>query len=243
MTSGRRFLDAEWRNLVMLNYSVDPDLLADRIPAGCELDFWLGKTFVSVVGFQFLHTRVLGVPIPFHRNFEEVNLRFYVRRKAEDSWRRGVVFVKELVPRFATAFVARRLYGENYQAVPMRHSLSSSDGRTTASYQWRRGGRWETVSASFSGPSAPLPDDAEETFISEHYWGYSAQPDRTTVEYRVEHPRWRVWRAEASSLECEVATLYGSEFAEALSGAPSSAFVADGSRVVVMQGTRMVNSA
>ena len=112
----------------MLNYEIDPAVLATRIPAGCELDFWCGRAFVSVVGFQFLDTRVLGVPIPFHRHFEEVNLRFYVRRVVEGVWRRGVVFIEEFVPRWAIAFVARRLYGENYRALPMRHSVGSAIG-------------------------------------------------------------------------------------------------------------------
>ena len=241
MTSERRFLTAQWRNLVMLNYEVDPRILAERVPAGCEVDFWRGRTFVSVVGFQFLHTRVLGIPVPFHRHFEEVNLRFYVRRKAEGTWRRGVVFVKELVPRRAIAFVARRVYGENYEALPMRHSVTSTDrsGATSVTYQWRRLSTWEGVSARFSGAAELPSDEAEETFVTEHYWGYSGGRDRPTLEYQVEHPRWSVWRADAASLECDVSSLYGSEFVEPLSGAPSTAFVADGSAVVVRRGRRL----
>jgi len=239
VTSERRFLEADWRNLVMLNYIVDPDALADRVPAGCELDFWSGRTFVSVVGFQFLRTRVLNVSIPFHRDFEEVNLRFYVRRRADGAWRRGVVFVKELVPRFATAFVARRLYGEPYEAMPMRHSHCVDGDRMTTSYQWRRGGVWERMSATVSGPPVSLEDGSEEWFISEHHWGYSQPRDRTTEEYRVDHPRWRVWRSGSGTLECDVAALYGRSFVDALSGAPSSAFVAEGSPVVVMKGERL----
>jgi len=236
-----QFLTAEWRRLVMLNYEIDPSVLAGYVPAGCELDSWAGRTFMSVVGFEFLHTRVLGMSIPFHRHFEEVNLRFYVRRKVEDSWRRGVVFVKELVPRRAIACVARRVYGENYISLPMRHSAdgSADPGSMTLAYQWRRLGAWEGLSVRFSGsPTLPL-DDAEETFITEHYWGYSRQRDGKTVEYRVEHPRWRVWRAAAALLECEVASLYGPEFVEALSAAPSTAFVAEGSPVVVRRGNRL----
>ena len=99
----RRFLSAVWRNLVMLNYEIEPDILRPLVPQGVELDSWKGKYFVSLVGFQFLDTRVLGMPIPFHRNFEEVNLRYYVRRRVEKGWRRGVVFVKEVVPRWAIA--------------------------------------------------------------------------------------------------------------------------------------------
>jgi uncharacterized protein YqjF (DUF2071 family) len=241
VTTQRRFLTAEWRNLVMLNYEVDPSILAGRVPAGCEVDFWEGRTFVSAVGFQFLATRVLGAPIPFHRNFEEVNLRFYVRHKEEGEWRRGVVFVRELVPRRAIAFVANHVYGEKYLALPMRHRIELREGAqpNRLSYQWRRSDTWEGITASFSGSSFLPADDAEETFITEHYWGYSQQPDHSTVEYQVEHPRWRVWHAETASLECDVASLYGPSFREPLAGSPSTAFVADGSPVVVRHGRRL----
>jgi uncharacterized protein len=238
------FLEAEWRSLVMLNYPIDPSILADLLPAGCESDAWQGRTFVSVVGFRFLRTRVLGIAVPFHRDFEEVNLRCYVRRKEEGQWRRGVVFVKELVPRPAIAFLARRIYGENYVALPMRHAIErdGTGGAMTVSYQWRRGARWEGLSARTSGAPSTPAEDSEETFITEHYWGYTRQPDRSTIEYQVEHPRWRVWRATDAALSCDVATLYGSRFVEALAGSPSTAFVAEGSPVVVRGGRRLADT-
>ena len=234
-----RFLDAEWRDLAMLNYEIDPSLLASRVPHGCELDAWAGRTFVSVVGFRFLRTRVLGVGIPFHRDFEEVNLRFYVRRRTGDAWRRGVVFIKELVPRPAIALVARTVYGENYVALPMRHELARDGHATQLAYRWRQGGRWQGLSVTFSGAPEVPGDDSEEAFITEHYWGYSRQAGGATVEYQVEHPRWAVWRASASLLACDVAALYGPEFVPALAAPPSTAFVADGSPVVVRQGRRL----
>ncbi len=240
MPPERRFLTAEWRDLVMLNYEIEPAVLAALVPAGCELDAWDGRTFASVVGFQFLDTRVLGVPIPFHRSFEEVNLRFYVRRRAEEGWRRGVVFVKEIVPRRAIAAVARAVYGERYVALPMRHAVEGAvEGATAVRYEWRRGGAWEGLSAEFSAAPALPADDSEETFITEHYWGYSRQRDGGTVEYQVEHPRWRVRSADRASLDCDVAALYGPGFVEALSAAPTSAFLADGSPVVVRRGRRL----
>lgn len=227
------FLTAAWRHLVMLNYVVDPALLAARVPSGCELDFFGGRTFVSVVGFLFLDTRVLGIPIPFHRDFEEVNLRFYVRHRAADgAWRRGVVFVKELVPRWAIAFVARTVYGENYRALPMRHRLAPGE----LSYQWQRDGRWEGMAARFAGEPVLMPPEAEENFIAEHYWGYARQRDGRTVEYQVEHPPWRVWRATEASFDADVAGLYGPEFVGPLAGAPSTAFIAEGSEIVVRRG-------
>ncbi len=242
MTSQGRFLTAEWRNLVMLNYEVEPEILASRVPAGCEIDSWDGRTFVSVVGFQFLATRVLGLSIPFHRNFEEVNLRFYVRRKEEGAWRRGVVFVRELVPRHAIAFVANQVYGEKYFALPMRHEVELSDtvGMNRVSYHWRRRGAWEGVAATFSGPAITPGEETEEAFITEHYWGYSRRSSEITVEYQVEHPRWKVWQADTASLDCDVRALYGDAFREPLDAPPSTAFVAEGSPVVVHMGRRLV---
>ena len=134
MEFGRVFLSAEWRNLVMLNYRVDPEILEQFVPRGTEIDSFQGHTYVSIVGFQFLRTRLLGgLTIPFHANFDEVNLRFYVRRNEGEEVRRGVVFVKEIVPRPAIAAVARLAYGEKYIHCPMRHAVSMGAAAPSAS--------------------------------------------------------------------------------------------------------------
>jgi hypothetical protein len=239
------FLTAEWRHVAMLNYEVERSALLGRVPRETELDEWQGRTYLSVVGFLFLDTRVLGVPIPFHRDFEEVNLRFYVRRKAPDGWRRGVVFVKELVPRVAIALVARTLYNENYAAVPMSHELRRSpegSGVRSVSYRWRVGGRQHQLSVSVAGEPAPLLPGSHEEFIAEHYWGYSVQRDGGTCEYRVQHPSWRVAPATHAALECDVARVYGEPFGPLLGGKPASAFLADGSEVSVSRGVRLEHS-
>jgi hypothetical protein len=234
------FLTAEWRDLAMLNYEIDPAALAALVPRGTELDAWGGRTFVSVVGFRFLDTRLRGLAIPRHRDFEELNLRFYVRRKATDGWRRGVVFVKEVVPRRAIAWVARAFYNENYVALPMRHAVVHDDSAASrVGYGWFQGGRWNGLEVEFSGAPYVPADDSEEAFISEHYWGYARQRDGETLEYQVEHPRWAVWRATRAKLECDVAGFYGAEFAPALLASPTSAFVAVGSAVTVRRGARV----
>jgi hypothetical protein len=242
-TSPRRFLTAEWRHLAMLNYRVDPAVLAPFVPAGTELDAWQGRTFVSLVGFLFLDTRVLGVAIPWHRDFEEVNLRFYVRRHAPDGVRRGVVFIKEIVPRWAIATTARLFYGEKYVSLPMRHSVpgdGAADRRPDhAEYLWRHHGVWNRLRVVPAGEPAEAGPGSEEEFITEHYWGYSRLRSGGTVEYRVEHPRWRVWQAGTASLEHDAADLYGPRFAAALAASPSSAFLADGSPVSVYRGERI----
>jgi uncharacterized protein YqjF (DUF2071 family) len=226
------FLTANWRYLAMLNFAIDPKILLPLVPLETELDFHGGQTFVSVVGFLFLDTRVIGLPIPFHRDFEEVNLRFYVRRKSAQEWRRGVVFVRELVPRRAIALIARIFYGEPYLALPMRHVLEHKEGRVFAEYQWRRGRRWETLAMTATGDPQSATQGSHEEFITEHYWGYTARHDGFS-EYQVEHPRWRLWTADTTKFEADVATLYGPQFVAPLAAKPVSGFIADGSPIEV----------
>jgi uncharacterized protein YqjF (DUF2071 family) len=239
------FLRAEWRQLAMLNYEVDRSALSALVPRGTELDEWQGRTYLSVVGFLFVGTKVLGLPIPFHRDFEEVNLRFYVRRRTEEGWRRGVVFVKELVPRAAIAFVARTLYNENYVAVTMGHEIErAADGPQRAaavSYWWDVGGRRNRLLVRVAGELAPPVPGSHEEFIAEHYWGYSVQRDGGTCEYQVTHPPWRVATATHAELDCDVGRVYGGTFGSFLRTSPVSAFLADGSEVAVSHGIRLVD--
>jgi len=223
-----------------LNYEIDPRVLHPLTPSGTELDDWQGRTFVSIVGFLFLNTRVLGISIPFHRNFEEVNLRFYVRRRDGDGWRRGVVFVRELVPRAAIAFIARAAYGEQYSAVPMRHTIVFADGNdhqpTRVLFSWTFSGRENRIEMRVQGDSHAIEPGSHAEFIAEHYWGYTRGKDGRTLEYRVEHTPWRVWEAVEARLDCDTAQLYGSQFVDCLGQEPASAFLADGSPVTVFTG-------
>lgn len=231
-----RFLAAHWRRLVMANYRVERALIEPLVPRGVEIDDFDGEIYVSVVGFLFVHTRVLGLPIPWHRHFEELNLRFYVRRSVAGEVRRGVVFVKEVVPRRAIAWTARFIYNENYVALPMEHqppgwTIPTDCGRVE--YSWRVGERWNRLSAVAQGPPSPLAPGSLDEFIAEHYWGYCRQRDGGTIEYRVDHPPWKVWSPVTAELDGPVAEFYGPDFADLFSRRPDSALIADGSPIVV----------
>jgi len=219
----------------MLDYAVDPAILRPLVPAGVALDRLDGRALVTVVGFRFLRTRVLGIAIPGHRDFDEVNLRFYVRREVDGEVRRGVTFVRELVPRLAIALVARAVFNEPYRAVPMRHHVSAE----RRSYEWRAGGRWQHVAASTVGDSAVPAPESEGAFVTQRQWGYTRQRDGRTIEYEVRHPVWRVWAAESPSLAADVAGLWGAAFVPALSGPPLGALVAEGSAVTVSAPVRI----
>ncbi|HXN97454.1 MAG TPA: DUF2071 domain-containing protein [Candidatus Acidoferrales bacterium] len=237
---GNIFLAAEWRDLAMLNYQVSPKLLEPYVPHGTELDSFNGKTFVSLVGFRFLNTKLFGVlPIPFHTDFDEVNLRFYVRRSDAGANKRGVVFIREIVPKRAIALVARLAYGENYVALPMKHEIETGGSAVTTDYQWKLHGRWCRLHAQASEASVQPEEGSLEQFITEHYWGYTVQRDGGCKEYRVEHVPWRVWRTKAARVDGDCEALYGAELSQALKQQPDSAFIADGSPVRVLHGRRI----
>ena len=240
----RPFLTAAWRDLVMLSYPIDPAVLAARVPAGTTLDLCGGRALVSVVGFRFVGTRVLGVRVPGHADFDEVNLRFYVRRQAPGGdVRRGVVFVRELVPRAAVTWLARWVYGEPYQTLPMRSAVAGGLASRRLTYEWRRAATWEGLTATVAGEPRVPPPDSEEAFITQHHWGYGRRRDGATLEYEVAHVPWRVWTTETAALRADVAALYGPEFALALSAPPVSALVADGSPITVFRPRRLTEAA
>jgi uncharacterized protein YqjF (DUF2071 family) len=238
----RPFLTATWRNLVILNYEIDPEVLVRKVPQGLSLDPWNGKCLISIIGLQFLGIRIRGIPVPFYGSYPEINLRFYVRREVQGQWRRGVVFVRQIVPHRVVALIARRVYHENFVALPVKHWVEPSHGGgcpRQVSYQWRHHGEWGRLAVGrLARMEYPSPGSMEE-FVTEHYWGYNSQPDGSTLEYRVDRPQWPIRLAADSTLECDVGRLYGNRLAEGLAGPALSAFWAEGSAVALQPGVRL----
>ena len=236
----RTFLTAEWRKLVMAQYEVNPATLAPWLPPGVDLDLYQGHCYVSLVGFLFDRVRVLGLPIPFHTRFEEVNLRFYVARTEPDGTRkRGVVFISELVPRAAITLIANSLYEEPYATLPMRRSIASTPDSLAVSYSWRHRGTWQSVAVEADPTPQPIAPNSVEDFITEHYWGYTKRTRGNTSEYGVQHPRWQVYPIRNFTINCDFAALYGAGFTALNNQQPSSVLLAEGSAVSVSTGTRL----
>jgi uncharacterized protein YqjF (DUF2071 family) len=183
--------------------------------------------------------KVLGVPIPFHRDFDEINLRLYVRRHEGNEVKRGVAFIREIVPRRAVATIARVLYNEQYVTRRTSHRPDVSKSSREGHYSWAGRHDRGQLSLSVSGDPELPAEGSLEQFIVEHYWGYSAQRDGGCLEYRVQHPPWRVWRAHEARFEGEVVELYGPELAEVLRQEPASALLAEGSAIAVFRGKRL----
>ncbi|AKD57586.1 YqjF family protein [Spirosoma radiotolerans] len=235
------FLSAEWRNLIFANYALNRSVLEPLVPYGTELDEFNGICYGSLVGFYFQRVKLLGrIPVPFHTEFEEFNLRFYVRRKTETGWKRGVVFVKEIVPKLAISLVANTLYGEPYATHPMRHRWET-DGQTQhIRYEWEVGSTWNHIEVNADQQGHPLVADGEEAFITEHYWGYTRRGVHRTSEYEVVHPTWSIFPVNTYDVHCDIEQLYGRQFAPFFEQPPRSIFLADGSAVTIKSGAAVV---
>jgi uncharacterized protein YqjF (DUF2071 family) len=227
------FLTAEWKKLAMANYPIDAAALRPLIPARTELDTWEGDPYVSLVGFQFNEIRVKGFRIPYHTHFPEVNLRFYVRYKEDTAWKRGVVFIREIVPLRAVAFIANTVFRERYISLPMRYVETKDDTTLRAGYHWRFKGLWNEFSVKAGTAPRPLAEGSQEEFITEHFWGYANVDARATNEYQVAHPRWEVYPVNEYWIHCTFGQLYGAVFGELSNRKPQSVFLAEGSPVDV----------
>lgn len=233
------FLAAEWRKLILVNYAIDPAVLLPYLPAHTELDLWNGNCYVSLVGFMFKNTRMLGMKIPYHVNFPEVNLRFYVRHKHEGEWRRGVVFCKEIVPRHAITLVANTLYHEHYATRKMDYRWEEHPNERVVTYRWKNKAGWQAVTVRAALEPAAIKAGSEAEFITEHYWGYTKVNEQKTTQYEVTHPRWEQYPVKSTELEVDFGAVYGPSFAHLSQAEPVSVQLAEGSEITVKNKTTL----
>ncbi len=227
----KAFLTGEWRNLVMMNFVVPEHVLKPYLPNGVELDAYDGKCYVSFVAFHFLNTKVKGIGFPFHKDFEEINLRFYVRYPSADGMKRGVVFIGELVPKPLIAWIAKIIYQEKYSYSPIKSKIEQTQQRYLT-FEWGKELEHELKVETTTGTRSILPGSKEE-FIFEHYWGYTSLSSFRTGEYKVEHPRWNIYPVNNFSYNIDFEKLYGDDFSFLNEMQPDSLFVAEGSEVSV----------
>lgn len=228
-----KFLHARWENLIMANYAVDPAVLLPYLPKGVDLDYHQGQCYVSLVGFMFTNTEIFGAPIPFYGSFEEVNLRFYVVREVAGQVKRGVVFLNETVPHSIVAWMANKLYKEHYRAVPMQHNVTANERGREIQYKWKNGNDWSSIGVHAGNQPIDIANGSTEEFIFEHYYGFSKLSQNTTLQYRVNHPRWQVNEVKDYDINCSFGKMYGDDFRFLNNEQPASVFLASGSKVSV----------
>jgi uncharacterized protein YqjF (DUF2071 family) len=227
------FLKAAWHDLVIINYEIDSNILDKYTPKGTELDLWNDKCYISLIGFMFENVKILGIKIPFHVNFEEVNLRFYVKQYEDGIWKRGVVFVKEIVPKHAITIVANTLYNEHYQTLKMRHLRTENASSKSFQYDWKKEDKWNSIAMTTNKNAMPIEAGSEAEFITEHYFGYTKVNEETTIEYEVTHPRWQQLEVIDYKVDVDFEKVYGKDFRFLEDMKPASAFLALGSKITI----------
>lgn len=227
------FLTAEWNDLAMFNYEIDPKILENYVPKDTEIDLWNDKCYISLIGFMFENVKVLGIKVPFHINFEEVNLRFYVKRFEDGIWKRGVVFVKEIVPKHAISIVANTLYNEHYQTMKMRHSRTENETSKSFQYEWLKDAKWNSIAMTTEKNAIPIEPNSEAEFITEHYFGYTNYNKDKSIEYAVSHPRWEQLKVIESKIDVDFESIYSKDFKFLEYLKPTSEFLALGSKITI----------
>ncbi len=227
------FLKAKWENIIMANYQIEPELLLPFLPKGVSLDLHQGKAYVSLVGFLFKNTKLFNVPIPFFGSFEEINLRFYVVKKEGNELKRGVVFINETIPYRLVAWIANKLYKENYTVVPTKHQLISSSETNHIKFEWLLQKKWNSIAVDFDSKAESMKTDSLEKFIYEHYYGYTKINEHQTEEYQLRHPSWKTHKVTNYKIDCDFEAMYGKSFSILNQTQPSAVFIAEGSDVAI----------
>ena len=227
------FLKAEWRKLAFANYEIDPKILEKYVPPGTELDLYNGKCFISLIGFIFLNTKIFGIKVPFHATVEEVNLRFYVKRFEKNTWKRGAVFIKEIVSKPALTFVANTIYKEHYETMPMKYSWEENTTNRSVAYYWKKNKIWQYFKVTAALEVSEIEKNSETEFITEHYWGYAKVNETTTNEYQVTHPRWKQYKVESSAIDVDFDLVYGKDFEFLNHVKPTSIMLIEGSKITI----------
>ncbi len=229
------FLTAEWRKLILVNYVIDKSILNNYLPPHTQLDLWNGNCYVSIVGFLFKNTKIKGIKFPFHVNFEEVNLRFYVTYNNNNVLKRGAVFISEIVPKPAISIIANALYNEKYQTLFTKHNWQETESEFNIMYGFKKN-KWHTINVVSEKQKHLIEANSEAEFITEHYWGYTKKSELKTIEYGVEHPRWDMYPIKHYSVDIDFETVYGKQFSFLTRQQPTSVILAEGSEVLIRSG-------
>ena len=232
-------LTCEWRKLAFANYTVSPEILEKHLPAYTKLDFFNGLCFLSLVAFQFKNVKIGGVQIPFHRNFEEINLRFYVKRFDGSIWRKGTVFLSEIVDKTALSFLANSLFHENYRTLPTKQKIEEKDDSLEVSYSWEYEKEWQNFRMSSNKLPSPIDGNSEAEFILDRFWAYGKHNDKETNEFKISHPTWQTYQVKDYQIEVDFSKVYGTDLSFLRTSPPHSVFLAEGSPVVAERITKI----
>jgi len=229
-------INAKWKKLLLVNYPVNKELLEPYLPHHTEFALWNNSCYVSLVGFLFLDVKLGGIPIPMHTNFVEINLRFYVRRRTNDEWRYGVVFLKEIVGLPLVTYVANNFFKEHYDTMPVGYDIARKSDELKVEYRWKKK-EWNSIRILSEPEKIPMEEKSREDFFTTQHWGYTKLRSGSTREYSVIHPKWDIYKTKEYSINVDYGRVFGDQFNFLSNQKPDSAFLAEGSEITLHEHT------
>lgn len=226
-------LTCKWKKLAFANYIVPPEVVEKHLPPFTEIDYFNENCFVSLVGFQFKDVEIAGIKVPFHTDFEEINLRFYVKRFDGENWRKGTVFLSEIADKVALSTLANSLLRENYKTLPTKQEVRKQANEWKAGYFWQFNSTWQYIKVTADATPLPTKKGSETEFIIHRLWGYGKHNEEVTNEYNISHPRWNTYKIKDYSVNVDFAKIFGPEFSILGAATPHSVILAEGSSISV----------
>ena len=186
-------LEMRWRDTLFAHWPVDPSLVAERLPAGLDVDSYDGDAYLGVVPFEMADLRPRGSPVGL--SFGELNLRTYVRRDGEP----GVYFFSLDADDRLGVGVARTAFRLPYYRAEM--SIDRRD--ETVRFRSRRTHAGEpplSFEARYRPEGEPFVADpgSLESFLVERYRFFTADDRGRLWVGDIEHEPWQLRRASAT---------------------------------------------
>lgn len=218
-----------------MNYIISPEILENYLPAYTIIDYFKGNCFTSLVGFPFRNVEIAGMKIPFYTDFEEINLRFYVKRFDGTTWRKGTVFISEIANKSALKFLANSFLHEKYQTLETRQEIKENSELIETKYSWRTWMNWQFLNLISEKPSESVAEGTEAHFIMDRSSGYQKYDTATTNEYGISHPKWNIYPIRSFDINVDFEESFDSNFPVLNETLPHSVILARGSSVAVKQ--------
>ena len=234
---------AEWREIVVINFEIDPKLLRNFIPPKTELDFFNETSFVTLMARACKNVKPYGWPIVFAKSIDQILLRFYVKRKVGDTWRRGVCLIRDYLPKRKASFFLNWMFKHSFTQVPIKRTSSNFESGLptqlpTVEYQWTTGDYVNHIKVNARSQMRQQEQETKESFVLDHHYGYTVKEGKT-YEYYVEYSPWAMWDAQSGSFDCDTENVFGRPFVRALKQRPASVFLARGSDVIIYRPTEI----
>jgi uncharacterized protein YqjF (DUF2071 family) len=198
----------QWRELLFLHWTVEPESVQRLLPPPLEVDLYEGAAYVGLVLFTMRGVRPVGFPpVPGLSDFHETNVRTYVTFGGREP---GVWFFSLDAANSVAVWLARAWFHLPYHRAGMfleRETIGEAGSGQIASLLYAGNRRWPgpipasyLIRAELTGPPRPADPGSLLEFLAERYVLY-AMGKRHLYQGRVHHDPYPLQDAVVTTLD------------------------------------------